>query len=184
MKNIILTIVIFFSLNANAEILREVKMCNDSGKMCFYWWPKLKEIQGWKQDIGHSYHYKMNTQAPVDFTFADAEVVIYARAIYKPERPNIKNINEFIQNDKTDFLSQNPSLSINQSLTLKDKKNRSFFTFQFIPSNKGNWEQIAYSEEIDNDNNEYYLVFVLSSRTKSGYKTNIDTFNEFIQSYE
>ncbi len=184
MNNTIMIFSILFSLSAEAEIYREAKVCNESGKICFYWWPKLKAVPGWEQDIPHSYHYRMNTQAPAGFSFANAEAVIYARAVYKPEQPDAKTLDAFIANDKADFLSHDPSLSITRSETLKDKKGRSFISYQFKPSGKGNWEQIAYSEEVDGDNNEYYLVFVLSSRTESGYKASLDAFNQFVTSYE
>jgi hypothetical protein len=184
MKKFILIYAVLFSLNVNAEIYRESKVCADSNQLCFFWWPKLKEVSGWQQDMSHSYHYRMNTQAPTGFTFSNAEAVIYARAIYKPEVPNIKNIEQFIENDKANFLRNAPSLSISQSETMKDKEGKNFTSYQFKPSGKGNWEQIAYSEEIDEDQNEYYLVFVLSSRTEIGYKKSIDAFNKFVTSYK
>jgi hypothetical protein len=184
MKKIMFVCAVLFSLNVNAEIYREAKVCDDSNQLCFFWWPKLKEVSGWQQDMSHSYHYRMNTQVPTGFTFSNAEVVVYARAMYKPTVPDTKNIEQFIKKDKADFLSDYPSFSIRQTETLKDNKGRNFTSYQFKPSGKGNWEQIAYSEEIDGDQNEYYLVFVLSSRTETSYKESIDTFNKFVTSYE
>jgi len=184
MRKALLAITVLFSLSANAEIWREARTCANSNQMCFYWWPKLKDIKGWEQDILHSYHYKMNTQVPTGLTFANAETVIYARAVYKPRMPGTKDLEQFIADDKADFLNHDPALSISQLELLKDKKGRSFIIYKFTPTEKGNWEQIAYSEEVDSDGNEYYLVFVLNSRSEYGYKKALDDFHKFISSYE
>ena len=172
------------SFQASAEIFRQASVCNESGQMCFYWWPKLQEVSGWSQDIQHSFHYKANAQVPNGFTFVNAETVIYAKAVYKLQRPEIKSIAQFIEQDKTDFLAKDPKLSVSELEELRDRAGRRFAAYRFHPEGSGNWEQAAYSEEKDKDGNEYFLVFVLSSRSESGYNNSINAFKQFIASYE
>ena len=128
--------------------------------------------------------YKANAQAPNEYTFSNAEAVIYAKAVYKPEIPETKNLAQFIEDDKASFLSNDPGLVVIDAGTMHDKKGRHYKTLEFKPSADGNWEQSAYSEEVDGDKNEYYLVFVLSARSESGYKATLGVFREFITSYE
>lgn len=184
MKNIVLIIILSLSFHVEAEIFRQASVCTKTGKMCFYWWPKLKEISGWSQDVPHSFHYRANAQAPDGFTFDNAEAVIYAKAVYKPQEPEIKSLGQFIEQDKLDFLAKNPNLTVTQIKELSDSSGREYVSFIFRPEGNGNWEQVAYSEEKDQDGNEYYLVFVLSSRTETGYNNSISAFKQFIVSYE
>jgi hypothetical protein len=183
MKYFMLSLLLIFPLIANAEIFRQATY-DESGQICFYWWPKLKEVNGWFQDIPSSFHYRANTQAPKGFTFSNAEAVIYAKAVYKPEEPEAKNLDQFIENDKASFKSNDPGLKLIEAGEIKDSKGRTYKAIEFKPSPGGNWEQVTYSEEIDGDKNEYYLVFVLSAKTEVAYKSALKAFREFIISYE
>lgn len=131
-----------------------------------------------------SYRHGANMQTPEGYTFADAEAVIYANAVPKARRPKTTSLQQFIDEDKSTFLKRDPDLSTSQLTSLSDKSGRRFLIHSFKPKDKGNWEQVAYSEEKDDDGNEYYLVFVLSSRTESGYKNSIGAFHQFIATYE
>jgi len=77
-----------------AEIQKFANPC-DQG-ICFSWWPKLPRVAGWHQDQDQSYNYKINAQAPDGRTFANAETVIYANAIYKPRVPESKTLQDLI----------------------------------------------------------------------------------------
>ena len=184
MRNIVLMSLLLASFQINAEIFRQASVCNESGQMCFYLWPKLKKVSGWSQDVQHSFYYKANAQAPSGYTFANAEAVIYAKVVYKPQRPEIESIEQFIEQDKSDFLAKDPKLSISELEELRDRAGRKYATYRFLPEGSGNWEQVAYSEEKDKDGNEYFLVFVLSSRSESGYNNSTNAFKQFIASYE
>ena len=184
MKYLFIIIVSFLSVNLNAEIHREATYCNDTGELCFYWWPKLPTVDGWQQDKGNSYHYSSNTQAPIGFHFGNAESVIYAKAIYKLRQPESKNLEEFIANDKKNFLRNSPDLDIKETKSLKSKSGKLFKSFSFTPKAQGNWEQVSYSEEIDLEGNDYYLVFVLSSRSEQSYKDTLSDYEKFITNYE
>lgn len=181
-------LLIFISLSLpgplNAEIHREASICNESGEMCFYWWPKLPKIDGWQQDKTSSYQYSSNAQAPVGFNFGNAESVIYANAIYKPRQPESKNLEQFIANDKKSFLQDSPELTIKETIALTSASGLKFRSFTFEPKGEGNWECVSYSEEKDTDGNEYYLVFVLSSRSEKAYKSTISAYEKFITKYE
>lgn len=184
MKYLLIFISLSLSGTLSAEIHREATVCNESGEMCFYWWPELPEIEGWEQDKGNSYHYSSNAQAPVGFNFGNAESVIYAKAIYKLGQPESKNLEQFIANDKKSFLKDNPELTIKETLPLTSASGLKFRSFTFAPKNEGNWERVSYSEEKDTDGNEYYLVFVLSSRSETEYKSMIAAYEKFITKYE
>jgi hypothetical protein len=98
--------------SSNAEITKEAVLCENTGSLCFYWWPKLPEVSGWKQDKGSSYHFSINAQAPTGSTFSDAETVIYAKAAYKAKEPEVKDLNGFIQNDLAAFRGDDPRIKI------------------------------------------------------------------------
>lgn len=180
----LLSLLFFFILYAQAEIYKVAQQCAQNNEICFYHWPQLQPIVGWQQDMDYSFYYGMNAQAPEGVSFKDAETVIYANALYKPSMPEVTSIEQFIANDKANFLHNDPGMVITQTTTLKDRQGRNFISYQFKPGQKNqSWEQIAYSEETDADGNHYYLVFVLNSRTESGYQKNIAVFNRFVSEY-
>lgn len=184
MRLLIFFIVCISSTNAFSEIHREATSCNESGELCFYWWPELPEIDGWNQDLGNSYHYSSNAKAPEGFNFSNAETVIYAKAVYKLRATESKNLDGFIANDKADFIKQNPDLKISEVEPIVNSSGFAFRRFRFNPGKKGNWEQVSYSEETDKDGNEYYLVFVLSSRSEKGYKESLKDYENFLSEYK
>jgi len=107
MKNIILTISLtFLSIYSHAEIEKFAIPSESCGGMCFYWWPKLPNIQGWHHEREQSYNYSANAQAPDGFTFANAETVFYAKALYKLRIPETNNIEQLIKDDHSRFLSK------------------------------------------------------------------------------
>jgi len=184
MKSILLLILLLPSI-VTAEIHKEAQICDESGQICFFWWPKLPEVKGWHQDVSHSYHYRMNTQAPDEFTFANAESVIYAKAEYQDKSSPDKTLEQFIAFSQSQFTSGAPSeLSVVKTGELTSKGKHKFQSYSFFPKGEGNWEQVSYAEDRDNDGNKYYIIFVLSSRSKNGYEKNIKAYNEFIAKYQ
>ena len=184
MRYFAITFTLIASTYSNAEILKQSTVCGETRELCFLWWPKLNPIKGWSQDMPQSVNYKSNAQAPNGYTFANAEAVIYAKAIYKARQPKSKNLAEFISSDKQSFLSRNPSLKITNADPAEDKAGRKYIGFDFTPEKAGNWERVLYSEETDKDKNEYYLVFVLSSRSKAGYEQALSAYKGFVATYE
>jgi hypothetical protein len=100
------------SASANSEIEKVAVPCEQ--KLCFYWWPKLVAVKGWHHDREHSYLYTANAQAPDGYTFANAESVIYAKALYKPRIPKTTSLEMLIKDDKEQFLSRDPNIMVSE----------------------------------------------------------------------
>jgi hypothetical protein len=163
------------SATASAEI-EKVAVPADNG-LKLYWWPKLPDVAGWHFDRDASHHYGFAAWAPDNFTFADAETVIYARAIYKPRDPETKSLDSFIERDKQHFLAKSPGARVESAPPLPTADGRSFRSLTF--SQSVTWDRAAYGEEGD-----YYLMFIVSSRSQSGYQKAMATFETFIARYK
>ena len=174
----LISIVLLLTISSlsHGEIEKFASTCETS--VCFHWWPKLPLISGWHHDKEQSFNYSVNAQAPDGFTFANAETVIYAEAIYKPRKPELKSIQELIEKDNKDFKVQDPSIKITSLAEIKTKDKIPLKSFGFIPKQKGNWEQVTYGEE-----GEFYLIFTISSRSKEGYEKSINDYKRFINEY-
>ncbi len=168
--------IIMIPVFANAEIEKYSRICKSG--ICLYWWPKLASVQGWHQELASCYATSANIQVPDGFTFANAETVIYAKALYKPRTPATKSVEMLIQDDKETFLSHDPSLVITEAEPIKTHDGQVLKSYSFFPGSKGNWEQVAYGEEGD-----YYLLFTISSRTREGFQKGLETFKQFIREY-
>jgi hypothetical protein len=169
---------LLLTMAARAEIEKIAAPCGDTG-ICFYWWPKLPQLKGWHQDKDQSYHYRINALAPNGSTFANAAAVIYAEAIYKPRVPETKSLEAFIGGDRKHFLSSDPHIAITEVSESMAGDGQKFRSFTFVPQSKGNWEEVSYGEEA-----EYYLTFVLSSRSKDGFDKNLDAYRQLVAHYE
>jgi hypothetical protein len=178
MKQITVTLLLAaLTLSATAEIYKVAIPDERCGTICFYWWPVLPAVDGWRQDMPNSFHYSANTQAPVGESFSNAESVIYAKAIYKPSTPDTKSLNQLIEDDKKDFKqSSDPLITKIEPLTTSD--GNELLSYQFFPRDKGNYERVSYGEE-----GEFYLVFTLSSRSKKGYESTMSAYMKFIEQY-
>ena len=176
MKHLII-LLFLISSPAQSEIFK-LAIPGDTG-MKFYWWPTLPEIKGWHHDRNFSLRYSSNAQAPDGFTFANAETVIYAKAIFKPRRKNIKSLNELIESDKRDFLKNTKDLEIKETDPLTTFDGKTLKSFTFTPKVKGNWERVSYGEE-----GEFYLIFTISSRSKNGYSESLKDYVQFISNYK
>ena len=178
MKHIVLTLLLaVISFSAKAEIYKVVIPDERCGKMCFYWWPVLPDIDGWQQDMPNSYHYSANAQAPEGESFSNAESVIYAKALYKPRIPNTKTLVQLIEEDKNDF-KQNSNSVITKLESLATSDGMALTSYQFFPRDKGNYERVSYGEE-----GEFYLVFTLSSRSEESYQSTMPVYKQFIEQY-
>ena len=169
--------VFFMSSSAYAEI-EKFAIRSEKG-VSFYWWPKLAPIEGWHQDREYSFSYGANALAPSDFTFKDAESVMYARASYKPRIPEIKSLDAFIESDQEDFKTKVPGVSIQEVAPLATGDGQRLRSFTFFPTNGGNWERVSYGEE-----GEFYLIFTVSSRSQSGFDAVVSTYEKVVRSYK
>lgn len=161
----------------HAEI-EKIAIPSDTG-MKFYWWPKLASVAGWHHERGPSLHYSSNTFAPDGFTFSNAETVIYARAIFKPREPAVKSLSMLIENDKKDFLAKAPGIVITEVETLSTADEKKLKSFTFSPKESGSWERVTYGEE-----DEFYLIFTVSSRTKQGLERAFNAYKTIISLYK
>jgi hypothetical protein len=179
MKILVSLIVMLFMLpiSASAEIEKIAVPCD--GKISFYWWPQLTAVQGWHQDREHSYMCGANAQAPDGFTFGDAEAVVYAKALYKPRIPKTESLEILIKDDKEQFLSRDPSITVSEVDPLITGDGQVLKSFTFFPKGEGNWAQVSYGEE-----GEFYLVFSVSSRTKEGFTKVLGAYKQFITQYK
>jgi len=147
--------------------------------MCPYGWPKLPEVSGWHHDAENSIHFGMNAQTPDVATFANAETIIYAKSSYKQRTPEIKSLQQFIESEQQDSLELDPDLKIEEVRSLVTADGQKLKSYLFSPSEDGNWEQVSYGEE-----GEFYLVFTLSSKTKSGLQKARADYEKFITRYK
>lgn len=179
MKRLFLGILLLASLPqiAHAEIEKLANVC-DSG-ICFHWWPKLAPVKGWHQDKDGSFNFAANTQAPDGFSFANAETVIYAKAIYKPREPEVKSLQNLIENDISQFKSDNSDIEVKNVKSLVTSDGQSLRSITFFPAKEGNWEQVSYGEE-----GVFYLIFTISSRSKKDFDKSIGDYKKFINTYK
>jgi len=169
---------ILLSLNSVQAEIYKTAITTDSG-IEFYWWPVLPNVPRWHHDREHSLHCRINAQAPDNNTFSNAETEIYARALYKPRIPDTKSLSQLIVNDKNNFLNKNSSIIISGSEGLIDGDGNTLQSFTFFPKNEGTWEKVSYSEEAD-----FYLLFTISSRSKSGLESILPMYNEYTRKYK
>lgn len=174
---ILLGMVLAVSATASAKIKKIAIPCKTG--MCLYWWPELAPVQGWHHDQGASLMYGINAEAPDGYTFSNAVAVIYAKAMYKPRLPQTKSLKVLIDNDKAKFLSRDPKMQIAEVKSLRTADGRVLQSYTFSPAKEGNWEEVSYGEEGD-----FYLLFVISSRTKKGLEKGLDAYKEFISQYK
>ncbi len=165
------------SMPANAEIERTAELCEQ--EICLHWWPVLAPVEGWHHDRQYSNFYNVNAQAPDGYTFADAETVIYAMALYKERIPETKTVEMLIEDDIKRFLSRDPSIMVTEAEPQKTADGQVLKSFTFFPKEKGNWEQVSYGEEGD-----FYLTFAVSSRTKEGFTQALGAYKQFIGRYK
>lgn len=173
----LLIMLAFLSGMSHAEMEKTILPCEQ--KICFHWWPKLPAIEGWHHDHEHSLKYSYNAQAPDKFTFANAEAVIYAKALYKPSAPDLNTLEMVIDSDRQKFLAADPATVIKevQPLTTADGKRSKSFTFH-SPSH-GSWDRVSYGEE-----GGFYLIFTLSSTTEAAYQKAAAAYEQFIERYK
>ncbi len=169
-------IIALFSMTARAEIEQTVAPC-DRGT-CVYRWPKLPQIKGWHQDKTQSFSSGISAWAPNGHSFVNADAVIYAIATYKPTVPETNSLVNFIAADTSRFIVSDPSISITEVKELVTGDGQKLRSFTFQPESKGSWEVVSYGEE-----GNYYLTFVLSSRSKDGFEKAQIAYRQLIAGY-
>ena len=111
--------------------IEKSSVVTDEGIQLF-WWPKIPALEGWHQDLDHSRLYGANALAPLGKTFADAETVMYAKALYKPREAS-KTVAELINSDRADFESTNPGIRISEVSVIATGDGKRLRSFTFFP---------------------------------------------------
>lgn len=162
--------------SAFAEIERlAIPSLSCKNEICFLWWPKIRAPTGWHHDYEASLQTSSNVFAPDGSTFADAETVMYAKAVYKPSDPETQSLEMFIEKDKKAF---SKDTTVKVLADLKTADGQKLKSLSFFSHDKGNFEKVSYGEEGD-----FYLVFAISSRTRHGYDGVTEIFDQFVASY-
>lgn len=138
------------SASASAEVEKVAFSCGP--EICFRWWPKVTLVAGWQHDRDHSLHYNFNALSPSGSSFATAETVMYANAIYKPRVPEDKTLGAFINGDIERFKQESPGLVVKPTAKLLTADGKSAVVYSLQPKKVG-------QEELGSDSNLY-------SRTK------------------
>ncbi len=163
--------------SAHAEIEKTAIICEETGEICFYGWPKLKIPKGWHQDKEVSYEQSSNMLVPDGATFANAEAVMYARALYKPGMPETKTLGMFIEDDKKGYVKSAPSVVIKKVKPVSTGNGKKLETYSFTTEQAH--EIVACGEE-----KEYYLVFTVSAKSEEGLQAAMPTFKKVVGSYK
>jgi hypothetical protein len=174
---VLITSLLLTSATAFAEI-EKFAIPGEKG-MAFHWWPKLPSVAGWSQDRDFSFRYSINALAPTGASFADSETVMYAKAIYKLRVPDVNSLAKLIENDKKDFVTNVPGITIQEAKVLATADGMNAPSLTYTPKGKGNWERVSYLEEGD-----FYLIFTISSRTEIGFLTSITAYETLISQYK
>jgi hypothetical protein len=155
----------------------------DCKGICFYWWPKLAPIPGWHSDQAVNYstgENGANVLIPDGSSFADADTIMYASATFKPryekDNPKSKSLAAFIADDEAHFREEGRNIA--QAAPLTTKNGQTLRSLTFILPKGAQWERVSYGEE-----GEYYLLFVISSRTESGFRKNQDAYEHLVEQY-
>ena len=162
---------------AAAEIEKIANVCEQ--QICFYWWPKLPPPAGWHHEPEPSRKHHMNVLAPDGSSFSDAETIIYARALYKPDLKGMGSVDDVVADDKKGFAEHAPPATVADVEPLVTGDGQKLRSITFFPKEEGNWEIVAYGVEGD-----YYLMFTMSSRTQRGYKEALPIFAALLHAYK
>jgi hypothetical protein len=162
---------------ASAEI-EKIAIPGENG-FSLHWWPKLGQIAAWHHDRGVSLGSSANILVPDGFSVESAETMMYARALYKERIPEIHSIEELIESYKAKFLDRIPDLKIEEVAPMMTGDQAELRSFTFTPTSQGNWERVSFGEEGD-----FYLLFVISSRSQDGYGNSVEPYRQMIGTYK
>ena len=172
-----------FIPRADAEIVKTAALDCGKSQICFYWWPKLPTISGWHTDQAANMSQGgngINSLVPDGFTFANADAIMYANAIYKPRyearNPKSKSLKAVIEDDQATFSRLGASIAEAAALATADGQTLISFTY-FRPGD-GTWERVSYGEEDD-----YYLLFALSAHSEAAYHRALPVYEDMIRRY-
>jgi hypothetical protein len=170
-------LLVFASTASHAEMEKSIVPCEQ--KICFHWWPRLPVIEGWHQDRESSLKYSYNAQAPEGFTFENADAVIYVKAMYKANVPDVKSLERLVESDRQKFVASDPEVMVKEVDFLATQDGQKLRSFMFHSPRQGTWDRVSYGEE-----GQFYLIFTLSSGSIAGYQKAVAAYEQFIERYK
>ena len=176
-RAIIALLVVVAGASASAEI-EKLAVPSDSG-FHFYWWPRLPVVAGWLHDEAASLKLTANVLVPDGSSFGDAPAVMYAKALYKPQSPEIHSLQELIDSDRSAFERDLPGVNIERLQDLTTGDQRRLIQLAFAPNGDGSWERVAYGEEDD-----YYLIFAISAQHAADLRAALPAFEALVAGYK
>lgn len=168
--------------SARAEIVKTFTVDCAKKELCLYWWPKLPTEMGWHSDIQANYQNRINVLIPDGYNVSNANTIIYGNAIYKPQyfdrATGARTLDRFIEDDKATFLKRYPKIVIRNAESAFTSDGRILRAIEFLQPSENVWERVTYGEEGD-----YYILFVLTSRSESGYRKALPVYEDIIRRY-
>jgi hypothetical protein len=170
-----------------AKIAKTAQINCKTGRICFYWWPELPHMKGWHTDSDVNYSMGengINVLIPDGYSFANAGVIIYAEAVYKPRyessNPKTKTLEGFIADDEQEFRTNNPGdLTIADTTPLKTGDGYALRSVTYFRPKAKNWERVSFGEEGD-----YYLIFTLNAHSLKEYDAAQKTYESLLNLYK
>jgi len=170
-----------------AEIVKTAASSCQQNLICFYWWPRLPTIPGWHTDETANYSNGdngVNTLIPDGFTFANADAIIYAEAVYKPryehDNPDSKTLDAFIADDSATFSEKHKDeIVIAEASPLTTGDGHILRSVTYFQEKNKNWERVSYGEEGD-----YYIVFVINAHSMASYLAAQGIYEKLIKAYK
>ena len=150
--------------------------------ICFAtWWPKITLPVDWRQDEATSAKDNLNFLVPKDQPAGAPDVFIYASANLADEG---RTLDDYVVADLTGFKGLDPAIAAEEIDPLTTADGQALRVFRFDPGRPdGRWEEAAYGEETDADNNRYVLVFVISGADRTHRDNNLGAFRGMILNY-
>lgn len=175
-KSVAATALLVLFATAAAKIHKEGRM-TDHG-IHLYWWPELRVPKGWVHDEDDSLDLTSNVLIPKGATFQNAPSLIYARAFYVPdEKKSERHLRSFIRDDQAPYRRKIKTFRVAEIKPgWKTADGRILRTFRL--SYIGTQEVVCYGSEGD-----YWLVFVITSKSSSALDRDLPTFREVVEAY-
>lgn len=144
---------------------------------CFWRRPIVDAPPGWVKDEESGAHFKFNAFARKGESFTDSDAVMYAHAVYRKNAA--PTLAEHINQHKERHLKANRGSAMPKPQFTRNADGKQLTTLTSTPGKPdGDWETVAFDEEGD-----YYLVFVLSARTKQAHDKARDDFAALVRGY-
>lgn len=166
----------FLSFSSLAQNESDAKDCTFifAGELAFY----VKAPSMWKADCDAGFEMNLLLALhPKNETWSRSQTVMYINSA-SLQIEGQKTLTELIQYDEDKFRKNYPSITVEDKGILNLRGSKRFLLKYFGGESYGNYETIAYLDE-----GLTGILFVLSSRTKSGHDESYSSFLELLNSY-